>query len=90
MPFNFSVGIEPIVRSLRILASANGFTVNSFCEVTQVAISNNEWVILADLREKYLSYRNEFKNVTVLKTCDTAEEATELYLRLLEKIVYGR
>jgi hypothetical protein len=90
MPFNFSLGLVPIARSLRILASVNGFIINSVCEVTQVAVSNNEWVILADLREKYLSYHNEIQNVTVLKICDTAEEAAELYLQLLEKIVFGR
>lgn len=83
--FNFTRGIPAVVKSLKALASGMGFTVSAFYGEKQVAISNDNWNILADFNENYICSTKVHED-TVLKICGSPEEVEHEYLHLLQSI----
>jgi hypothetical protein len=84
--FNFAHGIPAVVKSLKAVAIGMGFDVSAFYSEKQIAISSENWNILADFAENYIC-STKVNEPTVLKICCSPEEVEHEYLHILQGIV---
>lgn len=86
MLFNPNVPLLCIANTLRVMAEGNGAVINQTYNGLEVAVSIRDYVILADLKECFLSYGTE-DGTTKLTPYTTTNAVIDAFGELLAKII---